>query len=63
MAGILECVRKRKPRWFGHVKRMDVDNWVKKCRDIDVDCSRGRGRPMKTWYEVVRGDVKAKAVI
>ncbi len=31
---------------------------VKKCRDLDVEGSRGRGRPRKTWYEVVRGDLK-----
>ncbi len=38
---------------------MDVDNWVKKCRDLDVEGNRGRGRPRKTWDEVVRGDIKA----
>ncbi len=41
---------------------MDADNWVKKCRDLDVEGSRGRGRPRKTWDEVVRGDLKAKAI-
>ncbi len=41
---------------------MDVDNWVKKCRDVDVEGSRGRGRPRKTRDEVVRGDLKAKAI-
>ncbi len=48
MAGIRDCVRKRRLRWFGHMERMDVDNWVKKCRDLDVEGSRGRGRPRKT---------------
>ncbi len=55
--------RKRRLRWVGHVERMDVDNWVKKCRDLDVEGSQGRGRPRKTWDEVVRGDQKAKAII
>ncbi len=61
LAGIRDFVRKRRLRWFGHVERMDVDNWVKKCRDLDVEGSRSRGRPRKTWDEVVRGDLKAKA--
>ncbi len=41
---------------------MDVDNWVKKCRDLDVEGSRCRGRPRKTWDEVVRRDLKVKAI-
>ncbi len=27
-----------------------------------MDGSRGRGRPRKTWDEVVRDDLKAKAI-
>ncbi len=41
---------------------MDVDNWVKKFRDLDVKCSRGRGRPRKAWDDVIRGGLKAKAI-
>ncbi len=39
---------------------MDVDIWVKKCRDLDVEGSRRR--PRKMWDEVVKGDLKAKAI-
>ncbi len=38
--------------------RMDVDNWVKKCNDLDVEGSRSRGRLMKMWDVVARGDLK-----
>ncbi len=55
MAEIRDCVKKRRLRWFGHVEMMDVDNLVKKYRDLDVEGSRGKGRPRKTWDEVVIG--------
>ncbi len=42
LARIRDCVRKRRPRWFGHVERMDVDDRVKKCWDLDVEGSWGR---------------------
>ena len=35
-------------RWFGHIGRMDNDNWVSKCRNVVVDGARRRGRPRKT---------------
>ncbi len=38
------CVRKRRLIRFWHVDRMDVDNWVKKCSDVDVEGSHFRGR-------------------
>ena len=44
-----------------HVERMEEDNWVKRSREIAVVGQRGRGRPRKTWAEVVR-DLAAKGV-
>ena len=32
------------------------DDWVKKCMEHEVGGSRPRGRPKKTWKEVVRED-------
>ena len=59
---IRNAVQKRRLRWFGHVERMNADNWVKKCREFNVPGPRGRGRPRKTWDEVVRGDLAAKSL-
>ena len=39
-----------------HVLRKDDDDWVKKCMEHEVEGSRPRGRPKKTWKEVVRED-------
>ena len=47
-------------RWYGHVLRKDDDDWVKKCMEPEVEGSRPRGRPKKTWKEVVREDCQAR---
>ncbi len=44
-------------RWFGHVERMNMDNWVKRSGEITVV-----GRPRKTWREVLRGDLRSKGL-
>ena len=43
-------------RRHGHVLRKDDDDWVKKCMEHEVEGSRPRGRPKKTWKEVVCED-------
>ena len=47
-------------RWYGHVLRKDDDDWVKKCMEHEVEGSRSRGRPKKTWKEVVCEDCQAR---
>ncbi|VFQ79507.1 unnamed protein product [Cuscuta campestris] len=45
-------------RWFGHVRRRDVDAHVRRCESITViGGSRGRGRPRKNWKEMIRQDL------
>ena len=39
--------------WYGHVLRKDDDDWVKKCMEYEVEGARPRGRPKRTWKEVV----------
>ena len=45
-------------RWFGHVERMDAENYVSACREIKVAGSRGRGRGRKKWKECVDDDMR-----
>ena len=40
-------------RWYGHVLQKDDDDWVKKCMEYEVEDSRPKGRPKRTWKEVV----------
>ena len=44
------------------VKGADVviDDWVKKCMKYAVEGPRPRGRPKRTWREVVRVDYQAR---
>jgi len=41
------------------VLRKDDSEWVKKCMDFVVEGLRPRGRPKRTWKEVVEGDMKS----
>jgi len=55
---IVTVVRKSRLRWFGHVKRRGEEQGIKRAFMHVVDGAVGRGRPRKTWYEVVRNDIK-----
>jgi len=44
--------------WYGHVLRKDDDDSVKKCMEYEVEGARPRGKPKRTWKEVVREDCK-----
>jgi len=46
-------------QWYGHVLRKD-DDWVKKCMEYEVEGPRPRGRPMRTWTEVVEKDCQVR---
>ena len=56
--GVVEVMRRGRLRWFGHVERKEVDDWVSTCRNLEVAGSRGRGRPRMTWRARLDGDMK-----
>jgi len=47
-------------RWYGHVLRKDDYNSVKKFMECEVEGPRPRGRPKRTWREVVREHCQAR---
>ena len=57
MASVLQ---QNRLRWYGHVLRKDDDDWVKKCMEYEVQGPRPRGRPKRTWREVVREHCQAR---
>ncbi len=58
----LECISvviwRCRLRWFGHVKRMGAGNWVKSARSMKVEGVSARGKPKKTWNEVIHKDLR-----
>ena len=52
-------IKKSRLRWFGHVKRKDDNDWVKRCIICEVEGIRQRGRPKKTWWDCVKNDVES----
>ena len=59
VAPIEDKLSESRLRWFGHVRRRSVDAPVRKCRSISLpEGMRGRGRPKKSWKEIIRYDLK-----
>jgi len=40
------------------VLRKEDNDWVKKCMEYEVEGARPRGRPKKTWREIVEKTVE-----
>jgi len=56
---MIYILQKNKLQWYGHVLRKEDIDWVKKCMEYEVEGSRPRGRPNRTWGEVVQKDCQA----
>jgi len=46
-------IQQNRLRWYGHVLRKEGTDWVKKYMEYEVEGCRPRGRPKRTWKEVV----------
>ena len=44
IVSVVEIVEKGRLRWYGHVERKDAEDWVSKCRGLEVLGGRGEGR-------------------
>jgi hypothetical protein len=55
---VLDVIRRSRLRWFGHVERKFDDDWVKHCTVLEVEGKRPRGRPKKTWMDMINADLK-----
>jgi len=57
---IILLLQQNRLQWYGHVLRKEDTDWVKKCTEYEVEGSRPRGRPNRTWKEVVQKDCQAR---
>ena len=60
VVSIEDKLREVRLRWFGHVKRKKPEVPVRRCEKIVLGASmggRGRGRPRKSWEEIIRQDL------
>jgi len=60
--GIMSVLQQNRLRWHGHVLRKEDNDWVKKCMEYEVVGSRSRGRPKRTWLEVVQRDCQVRGL-
>ena len=59
IVSIRDKIRETSQRWFGHVHHRPTTTPVRKSQAMKVDGpARVRGRPKKTWMEVVKLDLK-----
>ena len=59
VAPIEEKLVQHRLRWFGHVQQRPLEAPVRSgILSQDSNVKRGRGRPMLTWEEAIKGDLK-----
>jgi len=51
---IILVLQQNRLRRYGHVLQKEDADWVKKCMEYKVEGSRPKGRPNRTWREVVQ---------
>ena len=57
---IILILQQNRLRWYGHVLQKEDTDWAKKCMEYEVEGSRPRSRPKRTWKEVVQKDCQAR---
>ena len=60
MADVEDNMAENRMRWYGDIMRMREDDEVRVVRAMRVEGKARRGRPLLTWDEVVRKDIKSR---
>jgi len=56
---IISVLQRNRTRWYGHVLQKGGNDWLKICMEYEDEGARPRGRPKKTWREIVEKDCQA----
>jgi enoyl reductase-like protein len=59
---IIDVISKHRLKWFGHISRMNENNWIRKCLEMEIEGKRERGRPAKKWLDLVNKDMKENGI-
>ncbi len=54
--GVVEWVKRCTLRWFGHIERMENEEFVKKVYLSSVEGTNRRGRLLERWEDRVKGE-------
>lgn len=57
VASVINKVKEKRLRWYGHIQRRPDDHLVKLALDLPAT-KRTRGRPPTTWLTTVEKDLK-----
>jgi len=57
---IISLLQQNRLQWYGHVLQKEDSDWLKKCMEYEVEGARPRGRPKKTWREIVEKDCQIR---
>ena len=55
---IISLLQQNRLRWYGQLRKED-NNWVKKCKEYEMEGARPRRRSNKTWREIMEKDCQA----
>ena len=51
-------------RWYGHLKRRDGEEHVgREAMEMEVEGTRGRGRPKTRWKGCIRNNLREKNIV
>ncbi len=51
---VVEWVKRSNLRWFGHIERMEYEEFVKKVYRSSVEGPNRRGRPLGRWENRIK---------
>jgi hypothetical protein len=57
---IVHKIEEQQLRWYGHVKRMENGKIVKQVAEWNPQGKRKRGRPINTWKDGIRENMKRR---
>ena len=53
---ILDIIKRRQLKWYGHLLRMEDSHWPKTIYQWTPHGRRRRGKPQQSWRDQVTGD-------